>query len=76
MKENLRRPSIIKQVLAGTGLREITPGDISPNRETLDRLYENHPDLTGGRTAIGYGDEGKCQSWRGNPGWWKDFIKR
>ena len=78
MVENLdlKPPSRIKQALERAGLRDITPGDISPDRETLDRLYENHPDLAGDRTAIGYGDIGRCQSWRDNPEWWKGLIKR
>jgi hypothetical protein len=70
----LRPPSRIKRALERAGLREIAPDDISPNRRTLNQLYKNYPDLAGDRTAIGYGDEGRCQSWRDCPGWWKELV--
>lgn len=51
----------------------ITPWEICPDYKTLCRLYEMFPDLAGDRTAIGIGDDGYCQSWRGDIGWWRDL---
>lgn len=72
---DLKPPSKIKRALEKAGLREITPSDICSNRRTLNELYETYSDLAGDK-AIGYGDEGRCQSWRDCPGWWKDLVRK
>lgn len=77
MKEagiTLHKPHIVYQLLEKTGLREIEPADIVPPNQ-LGALMSCYPDLAGDREAIGRSDsEGRCQSWRGDPGWWKRFI--
>jgi len=72
---HLKPPSVIKRILEKVG-REVEPADICPTKEDLDKLYEMCPDLTGDGTAIGPGDDGNCQSWRKNPGWWEDLLNR
>lgn len=72
---HLKTPSVIKRALEKVGM-EITPADICSNREQLNKLYEMCPDLAGDGTAIGPGDDGNCQSWRKNPGWWKAFLNQ
>ena len=52
---------------------QVTPSDIV-NRTQLLALQEKHPDLFGDTSAIGFGDDGKCQSWQDCPGWWKEFV--
>lgn len=73
---NLRPPSRIKQTLEKLGLREVNPADITSDRESLEKLYQLYPDLIGDRTAIGPGDDGHCQSWRKDPGWWKELTQK
>jgi len=73
---DLKPPPRIKQALERLGLREMTPADICPDRETLDRLYKTYPDLAGDKTAIGPGDDGYCQSWQGDRGWWRELVKK
>lgn len=75
MVENLhlKTPSVIKKMLERAGV-EITPVDICSRREELNKLYKMYPDLAGDGTAIGPGDDGNCQSWRNNPGWWKTLL--
>jgi len=53
---------------------EVTPTDIVPPGQR-DALFRQYPDLAGDWTAIGPGDDGNCQSWCGDPGWWKKFTK-
>ena len=72
---HLNHPSLIKRVLEIAG-REVEPADICPTKEDLDKLYEMCPDLTGDGTAIGPGDDGNCQSWRNDPGWWKALVDK
>ena len=70
----LHEPHIVHRVLERVRLREVEPADIvSPDQ--LGALMKRYPDLAGDREAIGRSDsEGRCQSWRGDPGWWKRFI--
>ena len=75
-KLELRPPPRILQILEKLRLTDIAPGNICPDRETLDKLYEMFPSLAGDGTAIGPGDDGNCQSWRNDPGWWKSLIRR
>jgi hypothetical protein len=72
---DLRPPSILKQTLEKLRIREVAPVDICPDGQTLAGLYEVYPDLAGDVTAIGVGDDGGCQSWRGCFGWWKEVVK-
>lgn len=72
---NLKPPSTVKIVLEKVG-REITPADICPSRKDLDRLYQMYPDLAGDSTSIGPSDDGNCQSWRGDRGWWRAFLEQ
>jgi hypothetical protein len=73
--ENLKlcRPSRLKRVLERARVREVVPGDICPTREDLDKLIRRYPDLAGDK-EIGPGDDGNCQSWRGDGGWWRRVV--
>lgn len=72
---HFKPPSIIKRALEKVG-REVEPADICLTRGDLDRLYKEYPDMAGDGRAIGSGDDGNCQSWRNNPGWWKAFLNQ
>jgi len=67
----LHLPSTVNRLLEIARLREIQPSDICRRPDLLFRYY---PDLAGDGTAIGPGDDGKCQSWRDYPNWWRDFL--
>ena len=69
-------PSLKNRVLEGLRVREITPSDICPNPEDQGRLYEKYPSLYGDKDAIGPGDDGDCQDWRGDYGWWREYVSR
>jgi len=70
---NLSPPALWKQALEKLHVREVAPWDICSETD-LEILYKVYPDLTGDQTAIGYGDVTRCQSWRGDWEWWRDFI--
>lgn len=70
----LKPPSTEKQLLERARMREVRPPDICSDPTTLGELFETYPDLAGDQNAIGPGDDGKCQSWRGHPGWWKSLV--
>lgn len=72
---HFKMPSLIKRIGESVGFYEIEPSDITIGREDLNNLYNNRPDLFGDQTAIGPGDDGNCQSWRGDRGWWKKLVK-
>ncbi|KKQ67097.1 MAG: hypothetical protein US86_C0001G0024 [Candidatus Daviesbacteria bacterium GW2011_GWA2_38_24] len=69
----LHRPAMWKRVLESLSLREVTPVDICP-KYNLGRLYAYFPDLMGDNTAIGIGDDGMCQSWRGHRRWYRSLL--
>lgn len=69
----LHRPAIWKRILELFRLREITPVDICP-RQNLGKLYATYPDIAGDGTAIGLGDDGSCQSWRGHRKWYESLL--
>ena len=68
-------PHWLKIVLDKAGLREITPEDICTSDTQRAKLFEKYPMIAGDSTAIGPGDDGNCQDWRGDPGWWKGLLK-
>lgn len=70
----LHPPSLLKRVLEKIAIRQVSPSDICPP-SYLPELYRQYPSLMGDQTAIGPGDDGSCQSWRNNPGWWKIYIE-
>lgn len=70
---HLHPPSLLKRLAEKMGY-EITPADICSGRD-LDGLYRTFPDLAGDKN-IGPGDDGKCQSWRDNPGWWGELTAK
>ena len=72
----LRTPSTINRVLEKLRLRQVGPEDICLTREDLDLLYTIFPDLAGDGTTIGRGDDGKCQSWQDDWGWWRRVVPR
>ncbi len=65
----LHEPSLINRVLEALRLREIEPGDIGDEHV----MMEVYRDL-GGDSDLGWGNDGYCQSWRGDWGWWKSFL--
>lgn len=71
---SLHRPPLWKVAFSYLGLTQITPGDIC-SAEDLDALYRDYPDLAGDQTAIGLGDDGYCQSWQGDKGWWRELVE-
>lgn len=71
----LHRPLLMWRILERLGLRDVSPEDICPLTE-IERLYQTYPDLRGDTTAIGPGDDGDCQTWRNNPGWWMGFFSK
>lgn len=73
---DLKPPSRIEQALENLGVREVNPADICLDGETLEKLHKTYPDLAGDRTAIGPGDDGHCQSWRGDRGWWRELVEK
>lgn len=77
MRETLRvhRPNLAKLFLERIGL-DITPADICCTSKDLNLLYRLYPGLAGDRTAIGPSDDGKCQDWRKNPGWWREIVSK
>ncbi len=69
---SLHLPSKPKIWLERLMLREINPADICAD---LDSLFKIYPELAGDKSAIGESDfYGDCQSWKNNPGWWKDLL--
>lgn len=71
----LKSPPFWKRVLEDHFGIEIAPEDITPTGEAYRKLVKKYPDLLGDTTAIGPGDDGNCQSWRGHKGWWREFVK-
>lgn len=69
----VHKPSLFKRGLAKLGW-DVTPEDICPPKK-LELLYSLYPFLRGDWTAIGVGDDGNCQSWKNNPGWWKEVLQ-
>lgn len=74
-KLNLKPPSILRRVFEKAGVG-IAPWHLCKDGGTLETLYKKFPGLAGDGTAIGPGDDGNCQSWRNNPGWWIELIKK
>lgn len=69
---NCHRPPLKSRILEQIGIRDIPPWEITKDTESLRQHY---PDLWGERGGIGPDDlHGRCQSWRGNRGWWKNFV--
>lgn len=66
-------PSIIKRIGEKIRIYEVIPADIVPENE-LGQLLKTYRDLAGD-PDIGFGNDGYCQSWRGDPFWWKSFLK-
>lgn len=75
-KVEIHPPTRVKQILEKLCVREVDPKDLCDNLAELDKLYRKYPDLAGDSTAIGPGDDGSCQSWRGDWGWWKRLMKQ
>lgn len=72
---DLHQPNPIFRTLEKFHIRDVRPGDICPAQE-LPVLYEKFPYLLGDQYEIDAGMGGRCQSWRDNPGWWKNFIAK
>ena len=69
----LHPPGRVARVLEAVGLREVEPRDVCGQVEELVRVY---PGLRGDQGAVGRSDfEGACQSYRHNPGWWRDLLQ-
>lgn len=66
------KPPLIKRLGEKLRVSEITPADIV-SYEQLGLLLQTYRDLAGD-LDIGIGNDGNCQSWRGNRGWWKAFF--
>lgn len=71
---NLHPPSLALRILERFGW-DIEPKDICSQGQ-VEQLCNKYPDLWGDWTAIGPGDDGSCQTWRDNPGWWREVIAK
>lgn len=70
-----RHPAFWKQALELLHFREVTPADIAWDEATLERLNTKYSHVgLSGDIEFGPGDDGYCQSWRGNWGWWREFV--
>lgn len=68
----LHKPNPLKILGEWIGLYQIRPDDITSERGR-EILFEIYDDLAGDKN-IGPGDDGNCQSWRGNRYWWKKML--
>ena len=66
---HLHEPPLGFKVLEKIGWRDVQPRDICPPDE-LEKLYSLYSDLRGDR----YSFDRDSESWRNNPGWWKQII--
>ena len=67
----LHMPSITKQILAGWGISDIYPKDVSKRPDDLCQRYQL---LWGDTGGIGVSDsDGRCQVWAGYPNWWTEI---
>lgn len=71
---DLHPPYLLLRVLERFGW-EIEPKHICQTGQ-VEQLCDKYPDLWGDRTAIGPSDDAKCQSWRDNPGWWREIVAK
>lgn len=69
-------PSKAKLLLEKLHLREVIPADLCASDGQLTQLYHRYSTLAGDKSAIGSGDDGRCQSWRGHRGWWKTLVAK
>lgn len=74
LESRLRPPSPIFILLELLHAREVEPQDLCPDIATKEALLNKYKDLSGNWTAIGFDDEGKCQSYREDWGWWRKFF--
>lgn len=71
---HLSKPNPFIIALELLGLRPINPADICKIRKDYYLLVATFPELLGDQTSIGPGDDGHCQLWQDNPGWWKKWV--
>jgi len=66
----LHPPSKVKELLNSAHLRQIRPGDIG----NAEIILQTFPDLAGD-PELGIGNDGDCQSWVGDWGWHRKFLR-
>ncbi len=69
----IHQPNPLVQILERLHIREVSPWEVCDN---VGRLYQLYPDLAGDFRTFDEGPSGFCQSWRGCPGWWKNYLSR